>query len=217
MVHIFIHHAEDAQGHALAALVKHCDTQTHRQFQFLVVDGEESVARMHQFLQQQGLSQKAVKLPFIVLVRHDQGKVQRSVLHGPALHQWISEMVDAVMQTPGLSPIRIKQMFLDPFVSPHIMRLVQYATQTEGEHMPEPIEPENSTKPPVPPPPAYIEEVADEDMLVDGYVSYAVTPVPKSGSTKTRREGVVHGTDFLHNLKVRESMVQKQGKGGFSS
>ena len=43
MVHIFVQHAEDAQSSALAALIKHCDAQTHRQFQFLVVDDGEAL------------------------------------------------------------------------------------------------------------------------------------------------------------------------------
>lgn len=225
MVHIFIHHAEDAQGHVLAALIKHCDSQTHRNFQFLVVDGEDSIRRMQQFLQQQGLSQKVVHLPFIVLVRSEGNMVHRSVLHGSAMHQWLAEMVDAFLETPGITPARVKQTFLDPFLSPHVWRLVHYALATsttppctenvvaQAEAMSQP--PSQTTKLT----PAYIEEMPEEEeeMLVDGYVamSYATSPVPNRGSnSKSRREGVVNGADFLQNLKTRERMVQqKQGKG----
>ena len=54
-------------------------------------------------------------------------------------------------------------------------------------------------------------------MLADVYVSmsYATSPVPNRGSnSKSRREGVANGADFLQNLQTRERMVQqKQGKG----
>ena len=152
MVHIFIHHAEDAQGHALAAMVRHCDAHTHRQFQFLSVDGPASYNRMQRFLHQQGLSVNGVRMPFVILVHQDETQqvFSRSVLHGAPLQQWLAEMVDALMDTPGMSPVRMKQMFLEPYLSPHILRLVERAAA-----IPEPFVP-LSKPPPPPPPPAYV-------------------------------------------------------------
>ena len=210
MVHIFIHHIEDAQGHALAALIKQCDALTHRQFKFLVVDGPDSIDHMNRFLQQQGLSRKTVQLPFVVLVRNEGQTTHRSVLHGAPLNQWLAEMIEAFLATPTVNPIRVKQTFLDPFISPHLLRLMQYATSTTESPVVE------SMHNPTPPPPAYIEELPDNDMATDGYdaMSYSTTPAPKPGTTKTRRSGVVADPEYIQSLKARENMVKKQGKGG---
>ena len=143
MAHIFVHHAEDPQGHALAALVKHCDTQTHRRFQFLVIDGASSIQRMNNFLREHGLSRTVVKLPFIILIQRDSDKavVRRSVLHGPPLQQWFGEMVDALLDTPGMSPMRAREMFLDPFISSHLLRLIQHTSVTVEHMLPPPMQP----------------------------------------------------------------------------
>ena len=213
MVHIFIHHIEDAQGHALAAVIKQCDALTHRQFKFLVVDGPDSIDHMNRFLQQQGLSRKTVQLPFVVLVRNEGQSIHRSVLHGAALNQWLAEMIEAFLATPAVSPQRVRQTFLDPFISPHLLRLMQYATGSP-ESVPAPVVESVPNSPP--PPPAFIEELPDEEMATDGYIamSYATTPTPKQGHTKRGRQGVVGDPEYIQTLKARENMVQKQGKGG---
>lgn len=131
-------------------MVRHCDAQTHRQFQFLCVDGPASYNRMQQFLNQQGLSVSGVRMPFVILVHQDESQrvFSRSVLHGAPLQQWLAEMVDALMETPGMSPVRMKQMFLEPYISPHILRLAERA-----------VGPVVAAEPFVPipkPPPAYV-------------------------------------------------------------
>ena len=76
---------------------------------------------MNRFLHQQGLTRSQVRLPFIVLVHTDPATkgVQRSVLHGAAMQQWLSEMVGTVLATTGWTGTRVKQTFLDPFISPN--------------------------------------------------------------------------------------------------
>ena len=227
MAHIFVHHAEDPQGHALAALVKHCDTQTHRRFQFLVIDGASSIQRMNNFLREHGLSRTVVKLPFIILIQRDWDKavVRRSVLHGPSLQQWLGEMVDALLDTPGMSPMRAKQMFLDPFISSHLLRLIQVqhpSVTVEPMMQPPPMQPKRPKVemappvPPPPPPPAFIEEVEDAEentdddaMHTDGVaLSMATMPIPNHGQRKDAP--LAKKGDHMQNAKERDAMIQRR-------
>ena len=217
-MHVFVHHAEDAQGHALAAIVRHCDAQTHGQFRFLVVEGHTSIQRMKRFLHKQHLSAEAVRLPFVVLIQQDSqaGSVRRSVLHGAALQQWLAEMVDALIHMPGFTPLRARQMFLDPFISPHILRLSQYAAAPSSEHPPPPPPVVELPNPPMrPSPEAFVEELVDsapaepEGMLLDEGVSmhYHDIPVPR----KEERGGKGKAQhDHLKDAKARESMIQNK-------
>lgn len=229
MAHIFVHHAEDPQGHALAALVKHCDTQTHRRFQFLVIDGASSIQRMNNFLREHGLSRTVVRLPFIILIQRDSENtvVRRSVLHGPPLQQWLGEMVDALLDTPGMSPMRVKQMFLDPFISPHLIRLIQHTSAAIEPMMTLPMQPPPEkpkrpkvevVAPPPPPPPAFIEEVEepeentdDDPMHTDGVtLSMATMPVPKQGLRDAPLAKKGRKDDHLQNAKERDAMIQRK-------
>ena len=221
MVHIFVHHAEGAQGHAIAALVRHCVTQTHRQFRFLEVDGPASMQRMKRFLQQHGLQRSGVKLPFVILVEPEarDTTIRRSVLHGAALHQWLAEMVDALLATPGMSPLRAHQMFLDPFISPHILRLVRYAIAAETRPPPMTVEhiPTSPPTPTPPPPPAFVEELPDEagrddeGMLVDAGVTMTMASlrVPKTGTKEKAGMKGRKDIDHLQDAKARDAMVQR--------
>ena len=139
--------------------------------------------------------------------------MHRSVLHGAALNQWLAEMIEAFLATPTVNPLRVKQTFLDPFISPHLLRLMQYAGGSP-EAVPAAVVESVPSSPA--PPPAFIEELPDDEMATDGYMamSYSTTPTPKQGPAKRGRQGVVGDPEYIQTLKARENMVQKQGKGG---
>jgi hypothetical protein len=210
MVHIFVHHAEDAQGHAIAAMVRHCDAQTHRQFRFLEVDGPASIQRMKRFLQEHRLHRAGVKLPFIILVEPEsQGTVRRSILHGAAMHQWLAEMLDALLQTPSMTPLRARQMFLDPFISPHVLRLTQYATNSAYTGaVVEPLAPPTPVDAAPPPPPAYVEELPDtpEPEDDDAMLVEATLPMPKQ---RVKEKSTRKDSDHLQDAKARDAMIQR--------
>jgi hypothetical protein len=222
-----MYHAEDAQSHAIAALVRHCDAQTHRQFQFLEVDGPASLRRMQRFLQQHNLQRSGVKMPFIILVdaEHRDAAVRRSILYGAALQQWLAEMVDALLDTPAMTPSRVRQMFLDPFISPHVLRLLRFALTEDRRPKPEiaePFVPPPAPSPiPPPPPPAYVEELPDtveedegeEDMLVDTGVTMTVSTVPgpkSSGGREKLASKARKDIDHLQDAKARDAMIQRK-------
>ena len=123
-MNVFVFHARDSQGCALAALVRHCDSELR--FQYLPVDAPDSVRRMHRFLQQQDLSPDAVGLPFVVSVQPTASDVvHRSVLHGAPLIEWIGNLVNAVMMDTPVAPPRLCDTVLGPFL-PHTLRLLAY-------------------------------------------------------------------------------------------
>ena len=155
-----------------------------------------------------------VKLPFIVLVRHEPETkaIHRSVLHGAAMQQWLAEMVDAFLETPNLTPQRVMQTFLEPFLNASVLRLLQFAVQNKTTPALEKIPPPMS-----PPPPAYIEEMEDhhatDDMSLDTGVplTFSSLPVPKGESTgaKSRQDTTAHNLTIQQQSKQRESMVQQ--------
>lgn len=155
-MNVFVFHAQDSQGCALAALVRYCDVELR--FQYLPVETPDSVRRMHRFLQQQGLSADIVGLPFVVTVQPSPSNVvTRSVLHGAPFIQWIDSLINAVMQTPiSPAPPQLCEMVLAPFL-PHTLRLLAYTmglvapitttTTDNNEHHAVVV------SPPTPPPP----------------------------------------------------------------
>ena len=90
MANIFVYHARDSEGGALAGLIRDCDID--RAFEYLPVESAASTRRMERFLRQHGLDPERTRLPFIILVTGDADR-QGSVLHGDVLGQWLSKFV----------------------------------------------------------------------------------------------------------------------------
>ena len=98
-MNVFVFHAQDSQGCALAALLRHCDTDLR--FQYLPVESPESVKHMQSFLLKQCLSPDTVGLPFVVSVQPlSNGDYHRNVLYGTPLVEWLGELIDAVIAPP---------------------------------------------------------------------------------------------------------------------
>jgi hypothetical protein len=89
---IFVYNAGDRENQMLAALVRFCD-QAERKFSFLSVTSAESVARMHKFLSQHGITPDSVRLPFVIVV----GPHGRTVMHGDPIHHWLGGLVAALV------------------------------------------------------------------------------------------------------------------------
>jgi hypothetical protein len=123
-MNVFVFHARDSQGCALAALVRHCDVELR--FQYLPVDAPDSVGRMNRFLEQHNLSPDNVGLPFVVSVQPTASDmVNRSILHGPPLIEWIGNLVNAVIVDTPVAPPQLCNAVLGPFL-PHTLRLLTY-------------------------------------------------------------------------------------------
>ena len=158
MSNIFVYHAQDHVGRALAAFIRLCDD--NQQFQYLPIERIQghvptahaaasitSIRRMRTFLVQQGLRPENVPLPFVVVVR-DAG---RSVLHGDALERWFGGLFDALTES---APERIESLWanvLSPHLTETVLRLVTLASPNIVPAKP-------------PPPPAYIEEFDEDDV-----------------------------------------------------
>jgi hypothetical protein len=122
-MNVFVFHAQDSQGCALAALLHLCDTELR--FQYLPVESPDSVHRMQQFLLKQRLTPEAVGLPFIVSVQTSpNGEDHRSVVYGKPLIEWLSELINAVVSAP-VQPMGLREAILSPFL-PQTLRLIMH-------------------------------------------------------------------------------------------
>lgn len=123
-LNVFVYHAWDAAGRCLASVIRDCDAPPLR-FDYLVIASTESERRMVRFLATQGLRYgDHVVTPFLVLLGED--ATQRTVLHGPLLHEWLSNLVDAYLQSAFVAPPRVRERNLLPYLPAYLMRLVLY-------------------------------------------------------------------------------------------
>jgi hypothetical protein len=119
---IFVYNAGDRENQMLAALVRFCD-QAERKFSFLSVTSAESVARMHKFLSQHGITPDSVRLPFVIVV----GPHGRTVMHGDPIHHWLGGLVAALVQSDMTSPELVREHVVASYLAPYTMSLVAYA------------------------------------------------------------------------------------------
>lgn len=159
MLNVFVYHALDGMGRALADLIRDCDAD--RLFEFLPVGGTvTSTRRVQGFLRAQGLSPDRTPLPFIILVA--EGDRERSVLHGASLDAWLARLVDAYLAAADTTVERIRERVFAPHLGPHLLRLVDHMGRAGA------ATPMDTDGPPARPEqpslrPAYIEEVRDEE------------------------------------------------------
>ena len=190
MLSIFVFHAVDRVGAALAALLRACDT--NGRFQYLPIESAESRERLERFTAHHRLS----PAPFIVLTPEDGGS--RSVLHGDSLQNWLSNFVDAFLAEAGpCLADRIRRDILEPYLGPHICRLAAYAyattptTPMEVEH-PEPKIVE-------------IQDTVDIQTLDDEEDDDGTTMATMPAKQTTKKISVA---GIMGEAKAREKMVQ---------
>ena len=219
-MNVFVFHAHDSQGCALAALLRLCDTDLR--FQYLPVESPDSVRHMQQFLVKQRLTPEAVGLPFIVLVQPSPNREDhRSVVHGKPLVKWQGELITAVITAP-VQPEGLSEAILSPFL-PQTLQLIMHAMgittigpSTAEEPCPQPAAPVERSQPiNIPesqantpkisviktPPDTTLDAPEDENEEEDGMV-WSTSEKQQGG----RREKTVNIAAVMAQSKERENM-----------
>jgi hypothetical protein len=229
MVNIFVYHGQDREGCTLASLIRECDTD--HAFEFLPIGNNvESLKRMQRFLRAQGLDPEQTALPFIVLLTEGAER-QRSVLSGPSLGSWLTQLVDAYLRTEDVTPQRIRERLLVPHFCPQVLRLLDFVAMAPQPDVPT-AAPTPTPTPMAPPAPARsagirrtttvtartvpptAAQTADMDVDADEEgdetkpLVQSTTPVPASvagGGVRTP----VNASSVMNESKHRETMVQQ--------
>lgn len=213
---ILVYDARDHEGSMLATLVRECDTTGS--FQFLsVADSSETARRAYEFLAQQGVAETDVSLPFIIAVAPvSSSSVQRSVVHGHAMTEWITGLISTVVQG-GMSRERVRNNVVARHIRPQTAHLIAYA-MTPGENS-APVEQSAAVGMAAAvatgtvPVDAVIHDGEDDDTLVvtESHKG-APSATPTSVVPMRRPENTVNISEVMAQSKMRENMNKKYMK-----
>ena len=220
-MNVFVFHAQDSQGCALAALLRHCDTDLR--FQYLPVESPEGVRHMQSFLLKQCLSPDTVGLPFVVSVQPlSNGDYHRNVLYGTPLVEWLGELIDAVIAAP--SPPRglcesVLANFLPQtlYLIAHSMRMMS-AQGSVAQQPPPPMQPQSQPPPPQPnppppqptPPPAAAVEPNETNAEPEGFQQEASMEETNDGSVWSNTENQQMGSRRNKTVNIAAIMAQSK-------
>jgi hypothetical protein len=220
-MNVFVFHAQDSQGCALAALLRHCDTDLR--FQYLPVESPESVKHMQSFLLKHCLSPDTVGLPFVVSIQPlSNGDYHRNVLYGTPLVEWLGELIDAVIAAPT-PPRGLCESVLANFL-PQTLYLIAHSMRTmsmqsSGAQQPEPVvvsqQQPQPQSPPQPSPNTTMDTNTDTIDNTEGFKPEATGDPDEDGSVwsntdsrqlESKRNKTVNIAAVMAQSKEREKM-----------
>lgn len=114
---IFVYHAEDKESTAMVHLLTLFSKDI--QLEYLAVKTDNTLQRMHQFLENNDSSN--ARMPFIIIKGNDNST--KNVLHGKEFENWFAHIVNSMVQSTHPSVLRNA---LAPHLNTTLVQLILY-------------------------------------------------------------------------------------------